>query len=534
MRHTSVQNSNARRQHSFSQVPSIHMQRSSFNRSHGYKTTMNEGYLIPFFCDEVLPGDTHKLDLTALVRMNTPIFPIMDNLYLETFFFFVPNRLVWVNWERFNGQQDNPTDSTDYIIPVLNAPSGGWLESSIPDYFGWPTKVDNLSYNVLPLRGLNLIYNEWFRDENVADSLVVQTDDGPDDNDNYSLFRRFKVRDYFTSALPWPQKINDGTVVEIPLGISAPVSRSANAPAWSVYNALTQSGEVSSTGFETTVDIRAGFSSSAHEVSFDPNGGLYADLSQATAATINQLRQAFQLQVLFERDARGGSRYTEIIRSHFNVISADQRLQRPEFLGGGSQMISVNPVTQNAPPTATQDTPQGNLAAFVVGHAHGHGFTKSFTEHGYIIGLCQVRADLNYQQGINRMYIRNSRYDFYWPALAHIGEQTILNEELYAQGTSADKDVFGYQERYAEYRYKPSTISGLFRSNATGTIDAWHLAQNFGSLPLLNSSFLQENAPMDRVEAVPSAPDFWMDCFFNLMSARPMPLYGDPMSLGRF
>nr|WAE43906.1 MAG: major capsid protein [Microviridae sp.] len=524
----SVPSVQSRAQHTFARSPAAHIQRAAFDRSHGYKTTFDEGFLVPVFVDEVLPGDTFNLKMTAFARLATPIYPIMDNLYMDSFFFFVPNRLVWDNWQPFNGEQLTPTSSTDFILPTVTSPTGGFVTNSLFDYFGLPTLVTGIEVQTLPLRAYNLIYNEWFRDENLQDSVVVELGDGPDVPANYNLLRRGKRKDYFTSCLPFPQKINDGTVVEIPLGTSAPVYSDGTTPQ------ITQSGvtfNLNVTG--TSGDIFANsFSGSTGAFTWGnsstENTGLYADLSAASAATINQLRQSFQLQRLFEHDARGGTRYTEIIRSHFGVVSPDARLQRPEYLGGGSTMVNINPVAQTAPPTSTDDTPQGNLAAFGTVHSIGHGFVKSFTEHGHIIGLISVRADLNYQQGIFRMWSRSTRYDFYWPSLSHIGEQNVLNQEIYAQGTSADQDTFGYQERYAEYRYKPGLITGLFRSNATGTLDAWHLAQDFGSLPTLAATFIVEDAPMSRIEAVPDQPDFIFDSFFSLKCVRPMSVYGVP------
>jgi len=510
--------------HVFSQVPRAEIPRSSFDRSHGYKTTFDEGYLIPFLVDEALPGDTFNVNLTAFSRLATPIFPIMDNMFMDTQFFAVPFRLVWNNWQRFNGEQIDPGDPIDYTVPVMTAPAGGGhLLGSLSDYMGIPTEINSLEHNSLFHRAYNLIWNEWYRDENLQDSVVVDKDDGPDLTTDYALLRRGKRHDYFTSCLPWPQK---GDAVSIPLGTSAPVVGGAD---------LAFAGVLNSTGTLRTLTNQADPNSNVYLRNTAAVGGtvgLSADLSSATAATINQLRQSFQIQRLLERDARGGSRYTEIIRSHFGVVSPDARLQRPEFLGGGSSPVIVSPVAQTSSTDAT--TPQGNVAAFGTCTIQGHGFTKSFTEHCLIIGLVSVRADLTYQQGLDRMFSRQTRYDFYWPALAQIGEQAVTRKEIYTDGTANDDIVFGYQERYAEYRYKPSRVTGLFRSNAAGTLDAWHLAQSFGSAPVLDATFIVENAPVDRVIAVPAEPHFIFDSYVRMNCARPMPVYGVPGFIDHF
>lgn len=515
-------------QHNFSQVPKADIPRSKFNRSHGYKTTFDAGYLVPIFVDEVLPGDDFALNMNFFARLATPIVPFMDNLFLDTFYFFVPNRLLWDNWEKLNGQQDNPGDSTDYLVPQMVSPAGsGYATGSLSHCMGIPRGVPGLSHSSLWHRAYNLIWNEWFRDQNLQDSLPVPKGDGPDTPSDFVLKRRGKRHDYFTSSLPWPQK---GPAVSIPLGSTAPVVRTNNAGAWSGYvagsNTILASNDVVITGGTLTTTV---------PMSLDPAGGLYTDLSTATSATINALRQAFQLQKLYERDARGGTRYTEVIRSHFGVTSPDARLQRPEYLGGKSSPINVNPVTQTSSTDAT--TPQGNLAAFATASASGNGFTKGFTEHGVIIGLASVRADLNYQQGLNRMFSRRTRWDFYWPALSHIGEQAVLNKEIYAQGTgnpTADAAVFGYQERFAEYRYKPSVITGKFDSTDPQTLDIWHLGQKFTALPTLSESFIEENPPLDRVVAVPSEPDILFDSYNQLITARPMPTYSVPGLIDHF
>lgn len=514
--------------HQFSRVPQIDIERSTFDRSCGLKTTFDAGKLVPIFCDEVLPGDTLNLRMATFARVATLIHPLMDNLYLDSFFFFIPNRLVWDNWERFNGAQDNPGDSTDFTIPQMVPPGGGNTIGSLSDYFGLPVLTTGITYSSMWHRAYNLVFNEWFRDQNLIDSLVVDKDNGPDNDTDYVLKSRGKRHDYFTSCLPFLQK---GPDIALPLGASAPVLSNNQSIEWKGADTNVSRNLKVSTTAAAAVYVSGYAGANAENMRVGNESGMFTDLTAATGSTINSFREAVTLQQLFETDARGGTRYTEIIKAHFGVTSPDARLQRPEYLGGGSSAITINPVAQTS---ETNTTDQAELAAYATASFNGHGFSKAFTEHGMIIGLVSVRADLTYQQGLPRMFSRLTRFDFYQPAFAHLGEQAVLNQEIYADGSANDLLVFGYQERYAEYRYKGSLVTGQMRSDAPTSLDVWHVSQDFSTLPTLGETFITEIPPLDRVTATPSEPHMKFDAFFSYKCARPMPVYGVPGLTDRF
>ena len=510
-------------EHSFSQVPRAEIPRSTFDRSHGLKTTFDADWLIPIYVDDVMPGDTFRMNANFMGRLSTPLHPIMDNMFFETFFFFVPYRLVWDNFKKFHGERVNPDDSIDYTVPTLHvSESYGVNATNLAGYFGLPQgTVNGSDVSALPFRAYNLIWNEWFRDQNLQDSLVVNTASGHDSTIGYSLQKRGKRHDYFTSSLPSPQK---GASVQLPLGSLAPVTGATGSA--SVINSSTGS-EVNLLQSTTNNNVLI------HTSQIGTTQQLYADLGDATAATINDLRLAFQTQRLLERDARGGTRYNELIRAHFGVTVPDFRIQRPEYIGGGSSMVNVTPVANTAGQSGDY---VGQLGA--MGTVSGsHDWTYSAVEHGVIIGLANVRSDITYSQGLERYWSKSTRYDFYYPVLAQIGEQAVLNKEIYYDSADGLNDnVFGYQERYAEYRYKPSRLTGLFSPVASGSLDSWHLSEEFVARPSLGSTFIQSNtgAPLDRAIAVPSEPHFILDTYFNLKCVRPMPLYGVPGNLDHF
>ena len=505
--------------------------RSKFLGSFTRKTTFNAGLLVPFLLDEVLPGDHLKYDCTAYVRMATPYFPMMDNQRIDTHFFFVPNRLVWTNWRRFMGEQPTPGASIDYTVPVVDMASNPAVlgVGSLADYFGLPIgpQISNIvKVNALPFRAYSLIYNEWFRDENLCGPAYITTDDATVWAHNYSVMRRGKSQDYFTSALPWPQKFTAPSIQSSVsgLGIAAADLNVGTGPIGAVIDTFSQPNNTSYANAYTSGAVPYWIRATA--------GGypqVYAE------ASVNSFRQAFLVQQLLERDARGGTRYTELVRSHFGVISPDARQQRPEYIGGGSSSLNITPVAQTTGGAGTVGVL--GAAATSVGK---HTASYASTEHGYIIGLISVRSELSYNQGVPRTFSRQTRYDFYWPSLAGLGEQAILRKEIFATGNAASDDaVFGYQERWHEYRTRYSDVTGRFRTYVANTLNAWHLAQNFGGTPTLGQAFIEDTPPMARVlaaggTAAELAQEYLADILIQREAVRPLPMFGTPVTLGRF
>lgn len=488
---------------------------------------MDSAFLNPVLVDEMLPGDTFKCRLHTFVRTATPIHPVMDNLTLESFAFFIPLRLLWGNFRRFMGEQINPGDSVDFTIPQMVSPAGGYQPGSLADFFGLPTQVAGISHSALYHRAYAAVFNQWFRSEDLVDSAFLATGDGPDDPASYPLQKRMKRPDYFTSLLPFAQK---GPAVRISAGTEAPVISDGTLPSWQTFGSTGPSG-LGATG--ATANWVQG-PTQVGGVGAWANTGLKVDLENSEATTINEMREAFQLQKLLERDARGGTRYPELVWSHYRVSTGDARLNRPEYIGGGRQTIQMTTVPQTSETATGSQTPQGNLAAYGTSQGSGHRFNYTATEHGIVMMLVNIRADLHYTQGIERQFTRKTKYDFYWPALAHLGEQPVYNREIYAQGASADDLVFGFGERFSEYRFKQSRITGKFRSSDPQPLDAWHYAQNFDSLPTLGQTFITEDPPIKRTLAVQTEPEFLFDGYFELICHRPMPTFSVPGLIDHF
>lgn len=518
--------------HRFSNVPEANIQRSRINRSFTYKTTCSEGFLIPFYNDIMYPGDTFIARATIFGRMATPVFPIMDNIFVDTFYFGVPWRLVWDKFQEFMGEVNRSGDITTYEIPHRKVVTA-YNANSLEDYFGLPTNVTGYSHSILPLRAYALIYNDWFRSDYLQDPIGIEFGDYNEDStnnydDKYVLMRRGKRFDYYTSCSPFPQA---GPGVEVSLSGNAPVYGdgkplvydaflSDSSPLSGNYRRLNGTDAASLQSIATSTGtnvVRKGADYPSH---------LYADLSNLTSITINTLREAFAMQQFLERLAAGGNRYIEIVYSMFGVKSPDARLQRPEFLGHGQARVNINPVEQTAQTSET--SPQGNLAAYGVFRSEAHAFSYSATEHMIILGLLSIRADLTYQQPLWKQWSYKTREELYWPQFSHLGEQAVYTREIDCRGTDSDSTVFGYQERYGECRYYPSLITGLFKSNTNSGLDRWHLSQDFKTAPVLNRDFIVEDPPISRVVAVPTEPHFYIDIYMDLQCIRPMPIYSTP------
>lgn len=506
------------KQHDFSKVPHADIQRSTFNRSHKVKTMFDSAYLIPIMVDEVYPGDTFSLKISAICRLATPLLPFMDNIYIDYHAFFIPNRLVWTNWVKMMGEQVDPGDSIDYTVPTITA---SFSEDELYDYFGIPTGM-SLTINNLAGRAYNMIWNNWYRDQNLQDSVTVDTDDGPDNVADYELLKRNKRFDYFTGCLPWPQK---GTAIEMPLGDRAEIviddisgyNTGHDGEYMVLYNNGSNYGQLYG---DSSLDSLGTIWSSSDAAN------IYADLSAATASNINDIREAFQLQRILECSARSGTRYPEIIRGFFGVTDPQFAvLQRPEFIGGTTTPIYVQPIANTSEDASNV---QGHLSAVAYGQTDQSIFNKSFTEHGLVMVLMSARADLTYSQGIERFWNRQTRYDYYMPQTAHLGEQEVLSREIWCDGTSSDDDAFGYQERWSDLRHKKSLITGALRPDHSSAIDEWHLSQDFATRPSLDSDFIEEAPPISRVVAVPSEPEFVFDAYMAYYCTRPLPTFSVP------
>lgn len=535
--------------HSFAIVPKVRIPRSSFWRNFRHITTMDMDKLYPILAEEILPGDVLHFNLNQFGRLNTPLVPFYDNVYFYWQAFFVPNRLIMANWQKLCGEQENPGDSTDFLVPVVNYTEV--TSTDLANYIGWPVRPGIAqSDSALPFRAYNLIWNNWYKDENLQDDVEVKTDDTPDSGSNYQILPVNKTHDYFTSALPWPQKTLNGQGVSLPLGTTAPVTigdASKNGLTFRFGTSTNQnlgSGIFYNANYDQANSHLQMLAAPAYNASVSPGstiksisgigaGNLVTDLTQATAATVNALRTAFAFQRVYERDARGGTRYPEILLSHFGVVSPDARLQIPEYLGGGKSHLLLNSVAQNSSTDGT--SPQGNLAAYGVMAANNQGFSHSFLEHGWLLVLGCLRADLTYSQGRPRQFSRRTRFDYFWPEFSFLGEQYIKNKEIFVSGTKKDDEAFGYQEFASEYRYGRNQLSGLMSVDAPLSLGTkWTLSQKFSETPALNSDFVKSNTPISNVVAVTNQPAFTMDFFMHTHWTRPMPAYSVPGLIDHF